>query len=158
MFGARLFANRDEFRQIMRESSSGLTTTERSLIDRILDLQGLTVGDLARPMRDVICVEADTPLRLVVGLCEKHELSRLPVWLTESGKRRIGGIVSLRSILYGDSTHWDEPAKSMLSPALYFEGGLPLEEARSRSSTSMRAAVRGGPRCCQVAGRFCTRA
>src|SRR5262249_41600638 len=42
-FTGRLFGNRDELRWVMQESSQGLSSEERTMINRVLDLQNFTV-------------------------------------------------------------------------------------------------------------------
>jgi len=49
-FTGHLFGNRDEFRHVMHEAAQGLTTEERSMIDRVLDLQHHTVRQITIPM------------------------------------------------------------------------------------------------------------
>ena len=43
-FTGRLFGNREEMRAVMQESAQALTSDERAMINRVLDLQNFTVG------------------------------------------------------------------------------------------------------------------
>src|SRR5437868_11500996 len=49
-FTGRLFGSRDELRILMQESAQGLTREERAMINHVLDLQNLTVGQIAIPL------------------------------------------------------------------------------------------------------------
>src|SRR5262249_34943323 len=49
-FTGRLFGSRDELRLLMQESAQELTSEERTMINRVLDLLNLTVGHIAVPM------------------------------------------------------------------------------------------------------------
>ena len=49
-FTGRLFGNREEMRAMMRESGQALSDDEHAMINRILDLQNLSVGQVAVPL------------------------------------------------------------------------------------------------------------
>ena len=46
-FTGQLFGSRDEMRLVMQESAQGLTREERAMINRVLDLQNLTLRPIA---------------------------------------------------------------------------------------------------------------
>src|SRR5262249_2240911 len=48
-FTGHLFGNRDELRLVMQESSHDLSSEERGMINRVLDLQNLTVRQITTP-------------------------------------------------------------------------------------------------------------
>src|SRR5207302_10967471 len=49
-FTGRLFGSRAELRVLMQESAQGLTSEERAMINHVLDLQNLSVGQIAIPL------------------------------------------------------------------------------------------------------------
>ncbi|HTV75599.1 MAG TPA: CNNM domain-containing protein, partial [Candidatus Baltobacteraceae bacterium] len=61
-FTGRIFGNREEMRAVMQESAQGLTSDERVMINRVLDLQNFTVGQIATPLARIVTVEKDTPI------------------------------------------------------------------------------------------------
>lgn len=135
-FGGRWFGNREELRGLMEESGAGLTATEHGLINRVLDAQKLTVGELARPLGAAVTVEATTPAEDVVRLCRDHQLTRLPVWTGQGLMRRIGGVVNLKNLLHDERPISALAARDYLRPALYFDEGMKLEAALGRMQRS----------------------
>jgi hypothetical protein len=66
------------------------------MINRVLDLPGVRVGQLVTPMDQVVAVGVDTPMAEVMRLCREQGLTRLPVWQRKGKDRRVAGIVSLK--------------------------------------------------------------
>ena len=50
IFTGHLFGSREEMRLFMLESAQGLTSEERLLINRVLDLQNISVRNLTIPL------------------------------------------------------------------------------------------------------------
>ncbi|HEX9048480.1 MAG TPA: CNNM domain-containing protein [Verrucomicrobiae bacterium] len=128
-FKGQLFGNREEMRAVMRQSGESLTDDEHAMVNRILDLQNFSVGQIATPMAKAITVEAATPLREAIALARQHGVSRLPVWETREGKRRIGGMLDIGPLLYRENLDLDKPATAHMIPALFVNEGVHLEIA-----------------------------
>jgi len=126
-FTGHLFGSRQELRQLMQESGQVLTTEERSMVNRVLELQHLTVGALAKSLDQVTVVAATTPVNEVLDLCRRTGLTRLP--LRDEQSRRIAGIFSLRSSLYQAGFDPGKRAGAFLQPALYLDETMRLEMA-----------------------------
>ncbi len=146
MFTGHLFGNREELRLLMQESGQGLTSEERTMIDRVLDLQTLTVRQAMAPLDQALTVTVDTPVREVLDLCRARGLTRVPVWETRGGQRRIIGLINLNLLLFNPDLDPDRPAGEHLRPALYLEEDLRLELA-------LRRMQRGGQRLAIVLAR-----
>lgn len=131
-----LFANREEFRQLIRERGDALSGTEKRLINRILDLQNVTVAHIARPLQKAVTVEADTPVSQILTLCRERHLTRLPVWSGDGPMRRIIGIVSLNTLLYAEGLNEQSKAREVLRPALFLDESTRLEDALRRLQRS----------------------
>ena len=146
-FTGHLFGSREEMRLVMQETAQGLTSEERMMINRVLDLQNLTVGQISIPLAKVWSVGIQAPLRDALQLAREHRISRLPVW---RGDRvtQIAGILSLRPLLYRSDLDLNRPAGDFIKPALYLEESLRLEEAlqRMRKSGERLAIVLGRDR------------
>jgi CBS domain containing-hemolysin-like protein len=99
-FTGHLFGNRDELRLVMQESAKNLSSEERTMINRVMDLQNLTVRQFSLPLSRTVTVSAETPVKEVLSLAQEHGCNRLPVWVGEGPQRRIAGQLSLRSLLY----------------------------------------------------------
>lgn len=128
-FTGRLFGNREEMRAVMEESSKALTTEEHTMINRILDLQNFTAGQIAKPLGKIISAEAETPLREAIQMAAGKNLSRLPVWENRDGARRIAGLLDVGPLLYRENLDMDKPAAAHLTPAIFINEGVRLEVA-----------------------------
>jgi CBS domain containing-hemolysin-like protein len=145
-FTGHLFGNREELRFIMQESAQAFTNEERAMINRVLDLQSVTVRQVARPLDQAVTAEADWPVGRVLQKCREHHFTRLPVWETRDGQRRIAGLVSLNSLLFLSAVDAAKPLAEFIRPALYLDEDLRLEVA-------LRQMQRGGQRLALVLGR-----
>jgi len=145
-FTGHLFGNREELRLVMQESAQALSSEERAMINRVLDVQHLTVGHLTAPLAKVVTVQTSTAMNEVLQLCRDRNLTRLPVWREESGGRRIVGVLSLKTLLYQSDFDAGKTAGDYVKPALYLAAEMRLEEA-------LRRMQRSGNRLAIVLGR-----
>ncbi|MDR3460298.1 MAG: CNNM domain-containing protein [Verrucomicrobiae bacterium] len=141
-FTGRLFGNREEMRAMMRESGQALSDDEHAMINRILDLQNLSVGQVALPMGSVPTVEAQAPLRTALDLAREHAISRLPVWETRSGARRVAGLLDIRPLVYRETLDAELPVSTYMTPAVFINEGVRLEVAlRLMQRAGQRTAI-----------------
>lgn len=145
-FTGHLFGNREELRFIMQESGGQFTTEERAMINRVLDLQSLTVRHIIKPISLAATITMQTPANELLAISRDHRVTRLPVWETRDGRRRIAGIVSVVAILYDTDSNTKKTAADFVRPALYVEEDLRLEMALQRMQ-------RSGQRMAVVLGR-----
>lgn len=136
VFTGHLFGTRDELRQVMQESGQGLSSEERTMINRVLDLQNLTVRRITVPLDKVVAVTGQTPMSEVLKIAREQNLTRVPVWQGEGGRRRIGGIVSLSTLLFQADLDPNKSAGDYVKPALYLDDDLRVEEALRRMQRS----------------------
>jgi len=128
-FTGRLFGSREEMRSVMQESAQAFTSDERAMINRVLDLQNFTVRQIARPLAEVVTVEAQTPLGDAFRLARERRLWRLPVRETRDGHPRIAGLLALGPLLYRDDLDLQKPAAAHMTPALFVNENMRLEVA-----------------------------
>ena len=145
-FTGRPFGNREEMRAVMQESAQALTTGERAMINRVLDLQTFTVRRIAMPLAQVVTVETSTPIGDALVLARERKFSRLPVWETRDGRRRIAGLLMLGPLLFRDDLDLQKPAAAHMTPALFLDEDTRLEVA-------LRRMQRAGERLAIVLGR-----
>jgi CBS domain containing-hemolysin-like protein len=145
-FTGHLFGSREEMRLLMQESAQGLTSEERMLINRVLDLQNLTVRKLTIPLGQVVAVTMQTPMTEALRVAKEKSVAHLPVWRGEGAARRIVGLLSLRAVLYQAALDATKPAGDFVKPGLFVEEDLRLEEALKRMQ-------RGGQRIAVVLNR-----
>ena len=128
-FTGRLFGSREEMRSVMQESAQAFTSDERAMINRVLDLQNFTVRQIAKPLAEVVAVEAQTPLGDAFRLARERRLWRLPVRETRDGHPRIAGLLALGPLLYRDDLDLQKPAAAHMTPALFVNENMRLEVA-----------------------------
>ncbi len=145
-FKGYLFGNREELRLVMQETAQGLSSEERTLINRVLDLQNLTVSKAMTPLAKTVTVPAQMPLEGVLKLARERKFSRIPVSDIRGGEPRIVGLLSLDALLYSEDLDPARPASEFLRPALFLEEDLRLESA-------LRRMQRGGHRLAIVLSR-----
>lgn len=130
-FTGHVFGTRGELRLAMHESQN-LTSEERAMINRVLDLQNLTVSSVTVPLSKVVGVDYGSSASEMLRLCRDHGFTRLPVWRAERSGHRIVGLVSLRNALYAPDFDSSRPVSEYVQPAVYLREDLRLEEALRR--------------------------
>jgi CBS domain containing-hemolysin-like protein len=138
IFTGHLFGTREELRFIMQEASPNLTSDERTMINRVLDLQNLTVAHVTVALANTVTVATDTPMDEVLKICQERNLTRLPVIHKDGASERVVGIISLKRLLYRDDLNRSKSAGDYVNPALYLRDNLRLEEALRRMQRSGR--------------------
>jgi CBS domain containing-hemolysin-like protein len=145
-FTGRLFGNREELRLVMQESAQSFTSEERAMINRVLDLQNITVRQAMKPMDQAVTTEAAAPVSAALALCRERMLTRLPVWEERDGRKRVVGLVSLKSVLFRRDLDPSKRVGDYLKPALFLDETTRLEVA-------LRRMQRSGQRLAIVLGR-----
>jgi putative hemolysin len=145
-FGGRLFGTREELRVLMQESAPDLSTEEKGMINRVLDLQHLTLAHILVPMHRAATVHTTTMVTEALALCRERSLSRMPVWRQEGGAARVVGIFNLKSLLYRADVDPGRKVGDYVKPAAFLDVNMRLEEA-------MRHLQRAGQRLAIVLGR-----
>ena len=145
-FTGRLFGNREELRLVMQESAQAFSSEERAMINRVLDLQNLTVRQVATPLTQAATVKAQTPVSEVLVVCRERHLTRLPVWEMRDHQPRIAGLVNLNTLLYSADLSGEKPVADFVKPAIYLDEDARLEVA-------LRRLQRGNQRLAVVLGR-----
>jgi putative hemolysin len=135
-FQGLMFGSREEMRLVMQESAQGLTSEERIMINRVLDLENIRVQDVSIPMALVASVTTQTPMADALKVSQERKLSRLPVWRVEGNQRRIVGILSMRAVMYQAELDPSRNAGDYVKPALYMKEDMRLEAALKRMQRS----------------------
>jgi putative hemolysin len=141
-FTGRLFGNREEMRAVMQESAQAFTSDERTMINRVLDLQNFSVGQIAIPVAKMVTVEKDTPVGDAMKLAREKNVSRLPVWELRDGRRRIAGLLAVNPLLFSSTLELQTPVARHMTPALFMEEDVRLEIAlRRMQRAGLRLAI-----------------
>jgi CBS domain containing-hemolysin-like protein len=130
----------------MQESAQGFSSEERAMINRVLDLQTLTVRQVMKPLEQAVSITAQTPVDAALALCRERKHTRLPVWESRDGRKRIVGMLALSTLLYQPALDPARPVADYVKPALFLHEDLRLEVA-------LRRLQRSGERLAIVLGR-----
>jgi CBS domain containing-hemolysin-like protein len=82
----------------------------------------------------------------MMAMSRERRVTRLPVWETREGRRRVAGLISMATLLYQPDLDMNKTAADYVRPALYLEEDLRLEDA-------LRRMQRSGQRLAVVLGR-----
>lgn len=143
IFTGQLFGDREDLRVLMQDESTSLTHDEKTMINRVFDLQNLRVRHIAIPLTKVATVRADTPMSEALAACRNSNFNRLPVINPATG--RVMGVLNMADLIFMRELDLKKTASDYLQPALFLNGGLSLEEALHRLQ-------RGGGRMAVVLG------
>ena len=131
-FTGRLFGNREEMRAVMAAAAQALTSEEHALVNRVLDLQHFTVAQITIPLAKTFFVEVNSPLRDAVKIAQENNLTRLPVFESRDGKRRVAGMLDVTALLFLENLPAEKFAGEFMSPALFLDDSTRLEIALRR--------------------------
>lgn len=145
-FSGHLFGNREELRQAVQESEQVFTSEERVMINRVLDLENTTVRQIARPLTEAVTISAEATVADAMKLLQQSGHTRLPVWQDREGVRRIAGLVSAETLLFGPPQEATRKVSELIAPGLFFAEDLRLDAALERLQ-------RGGQRLAVVLNR-----
>jgi CBS domain containing-hemolysin-like protein len=102
------------------------------MINRVLDLQNFSIGQVTIPIAKTVGVEKNTPVKTVLQVAREKNLSRFPVWEWRDGRRRIAGLVAINSLLFNPALDLQSPVSAHLTPALFMEEDVRFEIALRR--------------------------
>jgi putative hemolysin len=145
-FSGHLFGNREELRMVTQESEQVFSTEERAMINRVLDLENVSVRQIARPLAEATTVSFDATVGDALKLFRETGLTRLPVWQPQGNTQRIAGLLSAESLIFGAPPEPSRKVGELIGPALFLEEDLRLNVALERLQ-------RGGQRLAVVLGR-----
>jgi putative hemolysin len=128
-FTGRLFGSREEMRSVMQESAQALTRDEHAMINRVLDLQNISVRQITTPLAQAVIVESAMPVGDALNRGRERKLWRLPVRETRDGRQRIAGLLALGPLLFRDDLDAKKPVATFMTPALFVNESVRLEIA-----------------------------
>lgn len=143
VFKGQLFGNREEFRELMQETGQTITSEERAMVNRVLDLQSLTVRQVSTPIAIAVTVTAQTTLAELFKLCRETRHTRFPVWDVRDRRRCIVGLVDLDHVLYRADATSERAVGEFVEPTVFMDESLRVEESlrRMRRAGQMLAIV-----------------
>ena len=116
------------------------------MINRVLDLQSLTVRQVMKPISLAVTLGAATAMGDALRECRERKHTRMPVWENRAEGKRVIGILAWNTVLYQADLDPAKTVRDYVKPALYLEEDLRLEVA-------LRRMQRSGQRMAIVLGR-----
>ena len=112
------------------------------MINRVLDLQNRSIGEIAIPMERVAMARSDAPLSTLLELRREHGFSRYPVFRLDGSRRVVTGFVNCKHVLYERDLDVRRPVGDFLKPGLFLDAGTRLDLAlRQMQRTGIRLAI-----------------
>src|SRR5688572_7665123 len=99
-FSGHLFGNREELREAMQESGQAFSSEERAMITRVLDLENVTVRQIAKPLAEAVTISGEATVTEAMKIFQASGLTRLPVWQQREGLPRIAGLINAESLIF----------------------------------------------------------
>lgn len=146
IFAGHLFGNREELRLVTQDSGPVMSSEERAMINRVLDLENLTVRQIAKPLAEATTISVEATVANALQLFRSSGRTRLPVWQPGGGARRIAGLVSAEGLIFQAQLDPSRKISDFIVPALFMEETVRLDVALDRLQ-------RGGQRLAVVLGR-----
>jgi len=131
-FKGQLFGNREEFRLVMQDSAQGFSTEERVMINRVLDLQSLSVQSITTPIAVAKTLTAQNTVAELFAACRESGRTRFPVWDMRDRRRRIVGLIDLDRVIYRADLKADQPIGDLIQPAVFLDENLRVEAGMRR--------------------------
>lgn len=133
---ARLFAARDELKQITTQSEreGSLTSTERAMIHNVVDFQNVSARDVMTPLTKVARLSSDSTIDDAIELSRSTGFDRLPV-INPNGDAI--GLINILDILV------DRNESALIKPYLRRMVTVQENEPASRAIQRLRAARLG---------------
>lgn len=116
----------------MQESSQGLSSEEKVMINRVLDLQTVTLRHLIIPLTNAAVIAPEMTMAEVMALAREKRHTRYPVCKKEGSRVRVLGILSLKRLLYSDELDLKKSAGDYVRPAIFLSENIRLEDALRR--------------------------
>ncbi len=122
------FVTREHLQILARDSeaSGQISTFERLMINRVLDLQLQTAADLMMPLERVIRVQPDTSLQACAELVRRHGHLKLPVF--DAGNTNCVGVLYMQEVLARSGDLERATAASLMRPPFFLADTLRADD------------------------------
>lgn len=145
-FTGHLFGNRDELRILMQETGQALSSEERAMINRVLDLQNRSLSEISVPLAKVAMLPVNATVGDLLSLRRERGFSRFPIFRDLAGRRTVVGFVNCKRVLYEADLDPRRPLAEFLKPSLFLDGAMRLDAAmRQMQRSGQRLAIVLGP-------------
>lgn len=131
LFGRRQRASTEPAgEQAANGNGRELSAAEKDMIERVVALQNLRVGDVAIPRADIIAIDVEIPIKEILREFAKAGHSRLPVFRGDLDDPL--GFVHIKDVVgilaEGKADDDDQPLESIVRKLIYAPPSMPVAE------------------------------
>lgn len=143
---SRLFGHREEIRAIMLDSAQAMTSAERAMILRVLELSTLRVRQLMQDWDRAPWISEGATVGQLLELARREGWAQVPVRGSGARRNSVLGVVSVDHILFAGVPDPGQSLSGWLEPPLWVEENERLEVVlrRMQGSGQVLAVVRDG--------------
>ncbi|HYE32438.1 MAG TPA: CNNM domain-containing protein [Methylomirabilota bacterium] len=134
VFTGQIFRSRDELREVMQESAEGLSTEERTMINRVLDLQTITLRQVASPLSMLPTLKRNSTVAEALAMHTERQIDIIPVW--DEGARKVVGVLDMDDVVFSDLLDRAAPIREFVRPAMFLSQEMKIEAALRRMQRS----------------------
>ncbi|NRA30290.1 MAG: HlyC/CorC family transporter [Parvularculaceae bacterium] len=129
-----LFGRRPAAEPVVEQATNGngrqLSAAETAMIERVVELQNLRVGDVAIPRADIIAIDVESSIKDILNEFADAGHSRLPVFRGDLDDPL--GFVHIKDVVgilaEGNATDDDQPLESIVRKLIYAPPSMPVAE------------------------------
>jgi CBS domain containing-hemolysin-like protein len=142
IYRGQTFRNRNELRLLMEDTSQSLTSEERGMINRVFEMQNISVRQLAIPFARLTILNPGDTLGEAFIHFRNVPQNVLPVWTRDQAPRKILGFLELKRVLFMPDPPLADPVEKHVSRPMYLDEDLRVHEAlRRMQRNAQRIAV-----------------
>lgn len=125
----RMFSDREEMRRVMQASGQNLTSEERSMIDRVMELQHSTLKHMMIPLQKVVSISANATIEEAIAQARETRLLRMPVFDEQNGQEVFLGALNLKPLLYDWESKRHDKVRQHLTGVMHLPQDMTADDA-----------------------------
>ncbi|XOV70681.1 MAG: CNNM domain-containing protein [Verrucomicrobiota bacterium] len=125
----RMFSDREEMRRVMQASGQNLSSEERSMIDRVMELQNNTLSHMMIPLQHVVSISADSTIEDAIAQSRETRLLRMPVFDEQKGRKVFLGALNLKPLLYDWESKRHDKVRQHLTGVMHLPEDMTADDA-----------------------------
>ena len=129
MLTGEMFSDREEMRRVMQSSGQNLTSEERSMIDRVMDLQHRTLANVMLPLQKVVSIGADATIEEAIALSRETSILRMPVFDHQDGRKVFLGTLNLKHLLYEWEDKRNDLVRQHVTGVMHLQAQMKVDDA-----------------------------
>ncbi len=129
MLTGEMFSDREEMRRVMQSSGQNLTSEERSMIDRVMDLQHRTLSNVMLPLQKVVSIDANATIENAIALSRETSVLRMPVFDEQNGKKVFLGVLNLKHLLFEWESKRMDPVRKHVTGVMHLQAQMSVDDA-----------------------------